>query len=74
MYLYLESELTEDNLRMSYIVRPSTAPTEYTDLMHELEFVIPNDGSTAASKRDSAYVYDILHSNITDHTAANPAA
>lgn len=54
---------------MSYIVRPSTAPTEYTDLMHELEFVIPTDGSTAASKRDSALVYGILHSNITDNTA-----
>ena len=25
MYLYLESKVTEDNLRMSYIVRPSTA-------------------------------------------------
>ena len=54
---------------MSYIVRPSTAPSEYNDLMHELEYVIPNDGSTAASKRDSALVYGILYSNITDNTA-----
>ncbi len=69
MYLYLESELTQDNLRMSYIVRPSTAPTEYTNLMHELEFVIPNDDLPAAFKHDSALVYGILHSNILDHTA-----
>ena len=69
MYLYLESQLTEDNLRMSYIVRPRAALTEYDNLMHELEFVIPNDGSTAASKRDSALVYGTLYSNITDDTA-----
>ncbi len=69
MYLYLESQLTKDDLRMSYIVRPSTVPAEYNDLMHELEFVIPNDGSTATSKRDSALVYGILHSNITDPVA-----
>ena len=36
--------------------------------MHELEYVIPNDGSTAASKRDSALVYGILYSNITYNT------
>ena len=69
MYLYLESKLTEDSLRMSYIVRPSTVPTEHIDLMQELEFVILNDGLTAASKSDSNLVYGILHSNITDNTA-----
>jgi len=69
MYLYLASKLTEDKLHMSYIVRPKTPPTEYADLMHELEFLIPNDGSTAASKRDSKAVYGILHSMIDCHTA-----
>ena len=54
---------------MSYIVRPRAALTEYDNLMHELEFVIPNDGSTAASKRDSDLVYGTLYSNITDDTA-----
>ena len=69
MYLYLESQLTEDNLRMSYIVRPRAPPTEYDNLMNELEFVIPNDGSMAVSKRDSDLVYGTLYSNITDDTA-----
>ena len=69
MYLYLESQLTEDNLRLSFIIRPRALPTAYDNLMHKLEFVIPNDGSTAASKRDSNLVYGTLYSNITDDTA-----
>ena len=68
MYHYLESQLTEDNLRLSYIVRPRALPSEYDNLMHKLEFVIPNDGSTAASKRDLNLVYGILYNNITDDT------
>ena len=69
MYLYLESQLTEENLRFSYIVRPRALPSEYDNLRHELEFVIPNYFSTAASKRDSTLVYSIIYSSITDDTA-----
>ena len=69
MYLYLESQLTEENLHLSYIVRPRALPSEYDGLRHDLEFVISNDCSTAASKRDSALVYSIIFSCITDDTA-----
>ena len=69
MYLYLESQLTEENLRLSYIVRPRALPSEYDDLRHELEFVIPNDCLMAASKRDSTLVYSIIFSSSTDDTA-----
>ena len=69
MFLYLESQLTEENIRLSYIVCPRALPSEYDDLRHELEFVIPNDCSTAASKRDSTLVYSIIFSSITDDTA-----
>ena len=69
MYLYLESQLTEDNLRLSYIVCPRALPSKQDNLIHKLQFVIPNDGSTAASKRDSNLVYGTLYSNITDDTA-----
>ena len=69
MYLYLESQLTEENLRLSYIVRPRVLPSEYDNLRHELEFVIPNDCSTADSKRDSTLVYSIIFSSMTNDTA-----
>ena len=69
MYLYLESQLIEENLHLSYIVRPTALPPEYDDLRHKLKFVIPNDCSTAASKRDSTMVYSIIFSSISDDTA-----
>ena len=69
MYLFLESQLTEENLCLSYIVHPRALPSEYNGLRHELEFVIPNDCLTAASKHDLNFVYSIIFASITDDTA-----
>ena len=54
---------------LSYIVRPTALLSEYDDLRHELELVIPNDCLTASSKHDSNLVYSIIFSSISDDTA-----
>ena len=69
MNLYLESQLNKEHLRLSYIVRPTTPPSEFSNLRHELEFVVVNDGSTATSKCDSMLVYSIMHASITCEVA-----
>lgn len=65
MYLSLESQLTKENLRLSYIVCPTAPHYKFYDTLYKLNFVIKNDGLMATSKCDSTLVYSILHSNIT---------
>ena len=69
MYLYLESQLNKENFRSSYIVRPTTLPSEFSNIWHELEFVVVNDGLTVTSKHDSMLVYSIMHASITCEVA-----
>ncbi len=69
MRIHLDSTLNKEFLRLSYIIRPSTPPTTFHSLTHELESVITNDGSTAESRRDSKMVYKILLTNTVDKAA-----
>lgn len=40
MTAYLDSKLTKDNLRLSYVVRSDTPPAEFQSLCHVFQWVI----------------------------------
>ena len=69
MIRHLETIRTRDKVRLSYIICPPERPTELDSLLHELEYCLPIDGSTAANKRDQRQLYDILDFSTLDNTS-----
>ena len=67
MIRHLEAQRTKDNVRLSYVIRPPECPTEFESLLHELEYYLPIDGSTAANKCDQKQLYGILDNNTSDN-------
>ena len=66
MIRHLETIRTKDGVRLSYVVHPPERPAEFDSLLHELEYLLPNDCSTSANKRDQRQVYNILDFNTKD--------
>ena len=54
MICYLEAQQTKENVRFSYVIHFATRPRDFDSLGHELEWVTPIDGSTAANKLSTA--------------------
>ena len=52
MIRHLETIKTRVRIPLSYIIRTPERPTEFESLLHELEYCLPIDSSTAANKRD----------------------
>ena len=63
---HLETIRTKDSVRLSYIICPPERPTVFDSLLHELEYCLPIDGSTAANKRDQRQLYNILDYHTKD--------
>ena len=66
MIRHLEMLRTKDNIRLSYVICTPEHPTEFDPLLHELEYFLPIDGSTAANKRDQKQLYDLLDFSTQD--------
>ena len=66
MIRHLETIRTKDSVGLSYVICTPERPAEFDSLLHELEYCLPIDGSTAANKRDQRQLYDILDFNAKD--------
>ena len=64
MIAYLDSKLTKENLRLSYVVRGNIPSHAFLNFKHKLQWVIPIDGLSAAYLRDYKIVffnYGLMH-------------
>ena len=77
MIRHLETLRTKDKVRLSYVIRNPERPTEFDFLLHELEYCLPIDGSTAANclpidgstaanKRDQKQLYNLMDFSTQD--------
>ena len=66
MIRHLKTIRTKDSVRLPYVICTPERPAVFDSLLHELEYCLPIDGSTAANKRDQRHLYDILDFNMKD--------
>ena len=57
---YLSYSPNEDDIPLSYVIRAKTPPPTFSNLMEELQYLIPVDMSNAIFRRDSNKVFALL--------------